>query len=153
MVEKLVRRFAFDFDAVSNAFRNHLQREGVDLKSEETAPAALRKVYASLDRKRPPRAVESGPLPGVRKENDKPGGEADSTLVDVSGGDWDSMGAGSQGKLNGHIMGNQHSSRSGSVTGEGYNNLPPPERSNQLGASDDCPSEREDVQHTSSSNE
>ncbi|CAM9916791.1 unnamed protein product, partial [Ectocarpus sp. 13 AM-2016] len=50
LVGKLVRRFAFDFDAVSNAFRNHLQREGVNLKSEETAPAALRKVYASLDR-------------------------------------------------------------------------------------------------------
>ncbi|CBN75437.1 hypothetical protein Esi_0099_0036 [Ectocarpus siliculosus] len=153
LVGKLVRRFAFDFDAVSNAFRNHLQREGVDFKSEETAPAALRKVYASLDRKRPPRAVESAPLPGVRKENDEPGGEADRTLVDVSGGDWDSMGTGSQGKLNGYIMGNLHSSRSGSVTGEGYNNLPPPERSDQLGASDDCPSEREDVQHTSGSDE
>ncbi|CAN0079339.1 unnamed protein product [Ectocarpus sp. 12 AP-2014] len=153
LVGKLVRRFAFDFDAVSNAFRNHLQREGVNLKSEETTPAALRKVYASLDRKRPPRAVESALLPGVRKENDGPEGEAESTLVDVSGGDGDSMGAGSQGKLNGYIMGNLNSSRSGSVTGEGYNSLPPPERSNQRGASDDCPSEREVVQHTSGTDE
>lgn len=95
-------------------------------------------------------------MPGVRKENDEPGGEADTTLVDVSGGDWDSMGTGSQGKLNGYIMSNLHSSRSGSVTGEGYNNLPPPARSNRLGASDDCPSsERENVvvQHTSGSDE
>lgn len=108
-------------------------------------------MYANLDRKRPPRAVESASLPGVRKENDEPGGEADNTLVDLPRGDWDSTGT--QGKLNGYTMGNLHSSRSGSKTGEGYKNLPPPERSSRLRTSGDRPSERENVQHISGSDE
>lgn len=88
-------------------------------------------------------------MPGVRKENNDPGGEAGSILVDVSGGGWESSRTDSQGKLNWYTMGNLRSSRSGSL-GEEYNNLPSPERRNRLGASDDCPCERENVQHTSS---
>ncbi|CAM9422413.1 unnamed protein product [Pylaiella littoralis] len=53
LVGKLVRRHAFDFDAVSRTFRQHLKCEGVDFNSESTSPAALRKVFASSDRKRP----------------------------------------------------------------------------------------------------
>ncbi|CAM9932325.1 unnamed protein product [Scytosiphon promiscuus] len=92
LVGKLVRRFAFDFDAVSNAFRDHLTSEGVDFSPNAMNPRSLRKVFAALDRKRAAPAGESS-----ANSYDQGLGDTDAEggcgLGDVSYGGWGSSAA------------------------------------------------------------
>ncbi|CAM9924102.1 unnamed protein product, partial [Hapterophycus canaliculatus] len=78
-------RLAFDFDAVSNAFRDHLKSEGVDFRANATNPTSLRKVFASLDRKRAGPAAKRASFDKMYRATDPDG---HCVLGDVFDGGW-----------------------------------------------------------------